>query len=29
LAWMAFDVGDWESPQTGAIWIDDVQLVTE
>lgn len=29
LAWMVFDVGDWELPQTGAIWIDDVQLVTE
>ncbi len=29
LTWIVFDVGDWQSPQSGAIWIDDVQLVTE
>jgi hypothetical protein len=29
LAWMVFDVGDWQSPQSGAIWIDDVQRIAE
>ncbi len=28
VAWMAFNVGHWENPQVGTIWIDDIQLVT-
>jgi hypothetical protein len=27
VAWMAFNVGHWEKPQVGTIWIDDIQLV--
>lgn len=28
VVWMAFNVGHWEKPQMGTIWIDDIQLVT-
>jgi hypothetical protein len=27
VAWIVFDVGYWEKPQLGSIWIDDLQLV--
>jgi hypothetical protein len=27
VAWIVFDVGYWETPQRGSIWIDDLQLV--
>jgi hypothetical protein len=27
VAWIVFDVGYWETPQIGSIWIDDLQLI--
>jgi hypothetical protein len=29
VVWIVFDVGFWEAPQSGTIWIDDIQLVSE
>jgi len=27
VVWIVFDVGHWETPQHGSIWIDDLQLI--
>ncbi len=27
VVWVVFDVGHWQNPQAGSIWIDDLQLV--
>lgn len=27
--WMAFNVGHWEKPQGGTVWIDDIQLLKQ
>ncbi|MCD4684796.1 MAG: hypothetical protein K8S97_02530 [Anaerolineae bacterium] len=29
VAWLVFDMGHWELPQAGTIWVDDVRLITE
>lgn len=29
VVWLVFDVGYWEMPQVGTIWVDDVRLIAE